>query len=225
MTFGVVIPWRDSGCSDRQKALDYLVSHYGRHWQVQVYEGDGNLNRARLRNEAVASSSWDVEAVIDADVFIPPAQVAYAFKWAEQERRLVKPYFVVGYTSRSASAEWISTTRDDLITANEFARLSVPWEGIHGGAFVMQRDAWLEVGGMDEGFEGWGGEDNAFNETCAKELGPIGLVDGYAFHLYHPRTEKMSQASIDRLLTYTQEDLLLPPYTVRAVDGSPVEGK
>ncbi|HJR52861.1 MAG TPA: galactosyltransferase-related protein [Gemmatimonadota bacterium] len=36
-----------------------------------------------------------------------------------------------------------------------------------GGSVVIDREAYFEVGGFDEAFVGWGGEDNEFWERCA----------------------------------------------------------
>lgn len=214
MDAGVVIPWFDSGCEHRKVAFKYVKDHYEKHFPVFTYEADEPQQRASLRNQAVEASPFDVVAVIDADVFISPAQVAYAMRWSAEDNRLTKPYFVVGYMSKSATVEWTSVARSD-ISEEEFRRLSLPWDGIHGGAFVLPRRTWLQVGGMDEGFEGWGGEDNAFNFRCAGALGRVGLVRGFGLHLYHPRPGKMSDQNRERLLTYVNKDSLLPPYSVR----------
>lgn len=212
MSYEIIIPWNDPGCPYRSEALEYIVKHYSKKFSVEVFENNEPLNRARLRNKAVESSGHDVVALIDADVFIPLEQVRYAIELAKEKRILVKPYFTVGYASKTTSKMWMIDKNRDEISETDFYKFSVPWKGIHGGAFVINRKDWIDVGGMDENFNGWGGEDNAFNEICAKKLGPIGLIEGYAFHLYHPRTEKMSKENIDLLLTYTKKDKLLPPY-------------
>ena len=207
----VVIPWWDSGCPDRRRAKEYVTAYYTRHFPTTVFEAEPGMSRAAVRNAAVTASAHRTIALVDADVFIPSYQLAFALDWASRKRRLIKPYFVVGYMSKTATLEWTADPDPSDITPEQFRKLSVPWSGIHGGAFVMQRSAWLEVG-----FVGWGGEDNAFNEACAKKFGKIGLVKGYGFHLYHPRIEKMSDANRERLLTYTQRDKLLPPYFTRS---------
>src|SRR5690606_6432787 len=55
------------------------------------------------------------------------------------------------------------------------------------GMLVMTREAFVEVGGYDERFMGWGYEDNAFAEAADCILGKHRRVlNGYAVHLYHP---------------------------------------
>lgn len=55
-----------------------------------------------------------------------------------------------------------------------------------GGLYVINRSAYLRLGGQDERFVGWGGEDDAMSVK-------VGLLDrvavnnsGLAYHLYHP---------------------------------------
>lgn len=54
-----------------------------------------------------------------------------------------------------------------------------------GGTIAVERDAFFEVGGFDEGFVDWGGEDDEFFDRCAA-LGHdrAGLVP--FVHLWHP---------------------------------------
>lgn len=54
-----------------------------------------------------------------------------------------------------------------------------------GGSVAIERDAYHRIGGMDESFIGWGGEDNEFWEraqTC--KVWPYGYL--HLVHLWHP---------------------------------------
>jgi predicted glycosyltransferase involved in capsule biosynthesis len=67
-----------------------------------------------------------------------------------------------------------------------------------GGSVAITREAFDAIGGMDESFVGWGGEDNEFWErACLRRVwhwGELPLV-----HLWHPaqqgKYERGSQAS------------------------------
>lgn len=53
-----------------------------------------------------------------------------------------------------------------------------------GGSFGMARDAFFEIGGFDESFVGWGGEDNEFWERAqTRSIWPFGYVP--IVHLWH----------------------------------------
>lgn len=61
-------------------------------------------------------------------------------------------------------------------------------EGIHGGSTIVRKDFYLQIGGFDERFEGWGAEDDAFYEKSRK-LGKLVRVNPatgpWLYHLYH----------------------------------------
>ena len=53
--------------------------------------------------------------------------------------------------------------------------------------FAMQRNRFLAVGGFDEGYVGYGGEDTDFGRTVVTAGVPLRWVRGArAYHQYHP---------------------------------------
>jgi hypothetical protein len=57
-----------------------------------------------------------------------------------------------------------------------------------GGLFVIRRDAFVHIGGFDERFVGWGGEDDAMTIKVERaRLSCVELDDEVALHLWHPR--------------------------------------
>ena len=58
-----------------------------------------------------------------------------------------------------------------------------------GGIVVLASSAYESVGGMDESFEGWGGEDDALSAALGRAGLKCGILEvGAAFHLAHPRS-------------------------------------
>jgi glycosyl transferase family 7 (putative galactosyltransferase) len=54
-----------------------------------------------------------------------------------------------------------------------------------GGSVAVDRDAYFALGGMDEAFVGWGGEDNEFWERAStRRVWPFGYLP--VIHLWHP---------------------------------------
>jgi glycosyltransferase involved in cell wall biosynthesis len=57
-----------------------------------------------------------------------------------------------------------------------------------GGLFAIRRDALVHVGGFDERFVGWGGEDDAMTIKVERaRLSCVELDREVALHLHHPR--------------------------------------
>ena len=55
-----------------------------------------------------------------------------------------------------------------------------------GGCVIVHRDAWEQVGGYDERFRGWGGEDRAFAMALETLVHPGFRYPAPIYHLWHP---------------------------------------
>jgi hypothetical protein len=68
-----------------------------------------------------------------------------------------------------------------------------------GGSMAITKQAYEEIGGMDEGFVGWGGEDNEFWDRC---LTRPTWTWGYEpiVHLWHPSQPLKGQADNPNLV-------------------------
>jgi GT2 family glycosyltransferase len=54
-------------------------------------------------------------------------------------------------------------------------------------SFAVTADTWLAVGGFEESYEGYGGEDTDFAFTARAAGVPLVWVGGaHAYHQYHP---------------------------------------
>jgi predicted glycosyltransferase involved in capsule biosynthesis len=70
-----------------------------------------------------------------------------------------------------------------------------------GGSIAITRAAYLAIGGMDEGFVGWGGEDNEFWERAQTlrvwSYGCLPYV-----HLWHPSQPRKYDSANPTLIRY-----------------------
>ena len=204
MIVEVIIPWRDSGCEYRQKSLKFLLSIYEKNFsKVSICDSEGDFNRAAARNSGVGRSNADIVVVTDADLYVPITQIHSAIELAKNYGNQIRPFSAFGHMSESATEFFLSQKNPETISDERFDTLSTLWPGLHGGTFVMNRLLWEKVGGMDENFIGWGGEDNAFNIRCSRVLNkPVGVVEGYALHLFHPYQRRMSKENALLLQSY-----------------------
>lgn len=74
---------------------------------------------------------------------------------------------------------------DEQLTIAGATTASIVQNLVAGGSIAIRRDAFLRVGGMDEEFVGWGGEDNEFWERIQTlNVWPFGCLP--YVHLWHP---------------------------------------
>lgn len=179
----VIIPWRYSGCEIRLRHFTNLYNFYSKYFDVIVADNIGRFNRSAARNSGVERCNQDIVVVLDADNLISPKQIHDAIDLAE-DGVLAKPFEWFGYLDEESTKKFYGGVRE--ISSLSFE--SDPRKSFKGGAYVMKRSLWVEIEGMDEGFIGWGGEDDAFHIKCRTNNIPVKYVDGFCYHLFHPAT-------------------------------------
>lgn len=182
----VVIPF-GGDCTWRIKALHWNVARYRREhpdWPVTVASFEGTpWSKGAAVNPVVASLDPDIVIVADADSFVAPdllratVERAQRYGWAYPHgkvRRICEPD-----TRRILDGEQV----DDPAT---HVRPSNAAPG--GGIVVATRRAWGTVGGIDEHFQGWGGEDQALGLAFNALVGstPAPPPSDILWHLWHP---------------------------------------
>lgn len=81
-----------------------------------------------------------------------------------------------------------AATEDVLAGADPASVERQEWDrNTFSGCYAVPRSLWNAVGGFDERFLGWGGEDLAFMKACGA-LGGVDRVPGTIHHLWHPRS-------------------------------------
>lgn len=152
---------------------------------------DGRFNKSWTVNVGVASEDTRSPyiCVLDADILVDRAFV----------RRNLRRFLADGHTAhvccdRSLSLDGPSTT--EAITRRCGAGdAAVPLDVLRGillreppgGALWARSDAYDFVGGFDERFEGWGGEDEDITRRLARSGDFRRYADEPLLHLDHPR--------------------------------------
>ncbi len=195
----IVIPWRDAGCTYRKHHFDFLYDYYSKEFDVIIADNDGEFNRSAARNSGVDKTESSVAVIIDADNYIDHKQIYNAVEKAEKVDKLVKPFTWFGYLTEE-STDLFYDLYDNPVIDFEPGYIDPPHNSFTGGAYVMKKSIWQAIGGMDEGFIGWGAEDDAFHILCKKKLGRTHSVEGNDFHLYHPAHRVTSEYNYDKLM-------------------------
>jgi hypothetical protein len=132
-------------------------------------------------NIAARAATGDILVFQDGDVCVPEHYAA----------ELARTIFKDGYD--------VASIQRFLFYLDEASTQMVQWEGVvpkgmtpkrvlqnwKGGTIAVARDVFFELGGFDEGFVDWGGEDDEFFDRCRSKrhcrYGHLPFV-----HLYHP---------------------------------------
>jgi glycosyltransferase involved in cell wall biosynthesis len=181
----VLIPYRpDSGHRDRLWA--HLSNEYWSalpQYRPYLEEGpQGPFNRSAAINAAARrAGNWDVAVIADSDTWAPPEQLDEAVRLARRTGRLVSSLTSVVQLSQDYTESLLSGTPGTLST-ERVRTLDIETES---SMIVVPRVLWERIGGFDEKFVGWGGEDNAFWRAATILGGAPLRVDGSAFHLWH----------------------------------------
>jgi GT2 family glycosyltransferase len=213
-----LITYREAGSSDRRENL-LAVLRWLAQWpetQVIVIEQDtipwldrepplpksgaglaynpGPFNKAWGLNVAARVARGPVLALADTDVIVPRA-LPDAVQRCQRGQGAVKPYRTIvdltpEETARVRGGDWgfVPARPPDASRNREEQGEHVVFAG---GLFVIQRETYLRLGGFDERFLGWGGEDDAMTaklERAGVKLAEVGAEP--ALHLWHPRPPK-----------------------------------
>lgn len=219
----VLVPYRADG-GHRDEVWSYLNDWY---WgddpdsdfrfctTVAADVDTGDFNRSAAINQAARDAgNWDVAVIADADTWVPRRQLDKAVQLARRTGKLV-----------SALSSVIELTEDSTLTILQGhpvwpQHLSVDKcrtddAVTQSSIIVVPRVLWERIGGFDEKFVGWGGEDNAFWQAARIIAGPPLRIDGAAFHLWHPSTDVIARkmdpnyrANLARWQAYAQATTL-----------------
>jgi len=115
----------------------------------------------------------------DADSYVDEEQVKIACNMADAENRLVIAYDKYLRCSKRSTQSLYN--KFGIIEHGRFVDNHV------SGAIAVPVSIWKKVGGFDERFSCWGGEDRAFYFACGVLSGHRDAlrVPGCCYHLYH----------------------------------------
>lgn len=200
----ILIPNRSDG-GRRDELLKWTTDRLSSlHPNIPIYIGnhdDGPFNRSRAINLAAAQApDADVYVVADSDSFVGREQLEQAIEQAFREKQMVLAYTTFNYLNAAMSAKVMSGFEGDW-------RVGVDWTLTDScsSMVAIPRSLYLEVGGFDEGFVGWGGEDYAFAFAVAVIGNGIGKIPGDVWHLWHPISERSTDSHwYDRMVRYSE---------------------
>jgi hypothetical protein len=186
----VLFPYRgDDGPRDR--LFGYVLNWWQAFFpEAEICVGrnfDQPFNRGAARNDAFNQSTGSVLIIADADTIPTVHGVKAGIADVVAEKVWCIPYAEERYYNLNEEMTEVllkNTVHFDRMepTEAEYDHKITSW----AGCLILPREAWETVGGYDERFKGWGGEDNAFQLSLDVLWGPHRRQDSYCCHLWHP---------------------------------------
>ena len=167
--FEIVVPFR-GGNPLREKALDEVLVHL-QALEAVLWVSDAPelepFSPGAARNRGAANVRAEVIVFNDADTLAERRATLAAVRLAALEPGLVYAYTIYYRRDR------FGNTEREL------------WNPPSLGCAAISRESFLELGGFDERYRGWGYEDCAFATAAGERYGAPRRVEAAAFHLWH----------------------------------------
>jgi len=167
-----------------------------------VYDEEDTFNRTRHRNQLLHQAKTPYVGVWDTDAIAIPEQVAEAVNCLRQNKAvMVFPYDGRFYMLNEVLSKLFRKYMDYNILASTTGLMrSMHGYNSLGGAFIVNKDEYLNAGGENENFCGWDAED----DERVKRMEVLGLAvffaQGPMYHLWHPKlqTGRFANEEIER---------------------------
>ena len=216
----ILIPFRASNkVEQRTNNLRWLYRYWKEQFpRAEIIIGDDKecdkpFSKSAAINNAALKAHGDVFVIVDADGFIDAESVQFCVEEIRLARiRKYKLWFVpyrhFYRLSEKASERLLNSdpknpeytavlSSDDII--NDTPSDAGHWYGalIH----IVPREAFEEVGGWDERFRGWGGEDYAAMQAIDTLYAHHKTTPNNALHIWHPM---IGNNGIERIVSWKE---------------------
>ncbi len=214
----IVIPFRSPSVMDeRVRNIEWLKTYWRTHLPgAEVIVGeDPDRGRAFSKsvavNHGIARSKGDILVIVDADGYLPADAVLYCADEIRNARKRGRALWFIPYRKfyRLSNEATLRLLSSDTRTPYVYPEVVSPSDVLNledanpdiahrYGALIqiLPREAFEQVGGWDERFCGWGGEDHAAMRATDTLYGPHKTLPGRVFHLWHPMLGSQGKADL-----------------------------
>lgn len=163
----ILVPYKEDSVERANNKTTFL-EHYSPYFNVTLLEDYDT--RAGAYNQAARESTADYIALGDIDAILPYKQMNGALFMLEDGYDLVYPY------------DAILNRHPDGSTTDDW-----PGDFVYGMMVFFNRERFIEFGGENEEFIGYGWEDLERYYRALNSGFNVGRVPGECYHLTHPR--------------------------------------
>lgn len=183
-SIAICIPWREGKDKWRKHSKNFTFDYYSTVAGVFLADVPGKFSISACRNQAAREAldqlnKLNVLFFADSDTFVSEEQIRLACGLAVSENRMVIAYDRYYRLDKKATKHFYH--KGQIVETGRLIENHV------SGAVAVPVSLFKEVGGFDERFNGWGGDDRAFYCACNTITGHYEAlrVTGTAYHLYH----------------------------------------
>jgi len=157
-----------------------------RYVHTQLPHPDMPYNRSWAFNVGARMAKGKLLVLHDNDMFVPQDYASQLIERYNEGYEVINLKRFIFYLNESHSKSIFSSGIIKTDAPPQFVVQNLE----AGGSLAVNRDAYFSIGGFDEEFIGWGGEDNEFWERAQTlSVWPYGYLP--IVHLWHePQTEK-----------------------------------
>ena len=172
--------------------------------------------RSWTLNAGARVASGEVLVLHDNDMLVPRA---YA---SEILARYASGYEVINL---KRFVFYLAESDSRAIASNRSIEIGEPMDAVvqnleAGGSVAVSRDAYMAIGGYDESFVGWGGEDNEFWERAqTRRVWPFGYLP--ILHLWHSSQPRKRHASNPTAQLLAQRSAIAADQRIRELIARP----
>ena len=171
---------------DKQKYFYPETTERIRH--IFIEDHNPIFYRTRYLNQLLKLAETNIVGIWDTDVIFEKEQIEKAVSEIQKGITLCYPYdgrFLLMNAEKSEKAKQnILAFLEEESKDNQFAVFGRPSVG---GAFIVNKQRYLQAGGENENFYGWGPEDAERFKRMEILEEPVSRVSGALYHLHHPR--------------------------------------
>jgi glycosyltransferase involved in cell wall biosynthesis len=183
----VLIPYKPDG-GPRDEAFKWVKDFYKIALPgAEICVGTTNdplFNRSKAINLAAKQAKGDVFIIIDGDIIFDPAIIEDSLRHIDNHS-YVFPFKYVKNIAKETTSRLLAANPTWPLN-EEILNYDLSTRGRLGKVNIIKRENFEFVGGFDERFQGWGGEDIAFNCAVTTLCGRAKRLKHAVYHLWHP---------------------------------------